>query len=83
MPVSGVCQEAEQWLKRSEAEQEALGMVVVDEENLSGLPVSIASARAVAALVADDTVGAIRHARQALDLLPEDDHLGRASPNQY
>ena len=73
-------QEAEQWLKRSEAEQEALGMVVVDEEKFKRLPVSIASARAVAALVADDTVGAIRHARQALDLLPEDDHLGRALP---
>ena len=73
-------QEAEQWLKRSEAEREALGMVVVDEEKFKRLPVSMASARAVAALVADDTVGAIRHARQALDLLPEDDHLGRALP---
>ena len=73
-------QEAEQWLKRSEAEREALGMVVVDEEKFKRLPVFMASARAVAALVADDTVGAIRHARQALDLLPEDDHLGRALP---
>lgn len=73
-------QEAEQWLKRSEAEQEALGMVVVDEEKFKRLPVSIASARAITALVADDTVGAIRHARQALDLLPEEDHLGRALP---
>jgi LuxR family maltose regulon positive regulatory protein len=73
-------QEAEQWLKRSEAEREALGMVVVDEEKFKMLPVTIASARAIAALVAGNTVSAINHARQALDLLPEEDHLGRTLP---
>lgn len=73
-------QEAEQWLKRSEAEREALGMVVVDEEKFKMLPVTIASARAIAALVASDTVNAIKHASQALDLLPEEDHRGRALP---
>lgn len=73
-------QEAEAWLNLSDAERDSLGMVVVDAEKFKMLPVFIASARAIAARVAGDTVGAIKHARQALDLLPEDDHLGRAFP---
>jgi len=73
-------QEAEQWLNMSEAERDELGMVVEDDEAFEKLPVSIASARTYAARAAGDLVGAVKHARQALDLLPEDDYLGRAFP---
>ena len=73
-------QEAEAWLNLSEAEREARGMVVEDDEEFEKLPATIASVRTYAARAAGDTVGAVNHARQALNLLPEDDHLGRALP---
>jgi LuxR family transcriptional regulator, maltose regulon positive regulatory protein len=53
------------------------GMVVVDEEEFRRLPGSIAVWRAGHALVLGNLAETVRYARRALDLLPEDDHLGR------
>jgi LuxR family maltose regulon positive regulatory protein len=55
-------------------------MVVVDEEEFRSLPVTIASARAYRAQALGDLSGSVKQARRALDLVPEDDHLGRAIP---
>ena len=54
-------------------------MVVVDDEEFRRLPAEIELYRAALALVRGDGPGTVRHARRALDLAPEDDHLGRAS----
>jgi LuxR family maltose regulon positive regulatory protein len=55
-------------------------MVVVDEKEFRGLPSAIAMYRAGQALVLGDVAGTMTHARRALDLVGEDDHLGRGSP---
>ena len=52
-------------------------MVVVDEEAFRSLPVSIANARAYQAQALGDVSGTVKYARQALDLLPEDDYFER------
>ena len=54
-------------------------MVVVDEEAFRGLPASIAMYRAGQALVLGDVAGTMTHARRALDLVDEDDHVGRGA----
>jgi LuxR family transcriptional regulator, maltose regulon positive regulatory protein len=76
--------DAERWLEsradiggRSEAS--AAGMVVVDEEEFRRLPGSVATYRAGIALVVGDVPGTVKHARRALELALEDDHLLRAS----
>ena len=76
-------QEAEQWLKRSEAEREALGMVVVDEEKFKKLPVSIASARAIAALVAAIRLAPSGMQGRRLITCLKMITLAARSPNQY
>jgi LuxR family transcriptional regulator, maltose regulon positive regulatory protein len=73
---------AEQWLdttadRRAQPDAPAAAMVVVDEEAFRLLPGSIAVWRAGQALVLGDVAGTVTHARRALDLVPEDDHLGR------
>jgi LuxR family transcriptional regulator, maltose regulon positive regulatory protein len=55
-------------------------MVVVDEKEFRGLPSAIAMYRAGQALVLGDVAGTMTQARRALDLVGEDDHLGRGSP---
>jgi LuxR family transcriptional regulator, maltose regulon positive regulatory protein len=55
-------------------------MVVVDDEAFRRLPAMIESYRAALALVRGDLPGTVRHARQALELSLEQDHLGRAAP---
>ncbi|MCB0194635.1 MAG: tetratricopeptide repeat protein [Anaerolineae bacterium] len=55
-------------------------MVVVDEAKFQTLPGSMASARAYHAQAIGDVTGTIKYARQALDLLPEDDHILRGPP---
>ena len=52
-------------------------MVVVDEAAFRRLPGSIAVHRAGQALILGDVAGTAAHARRALDLVGEDDHLAR------
>ncbi len=54
-------------------------MVVVDHEEFSRIPNQIAVYRAGQALIRGDAAGTIMHARRALELAAEDDHLGRGS----
>ena len=75
-------EDADQWLKRRDGPQEGppsapFGMVVVDEEQLRGLPGSVAAARSYLALAVGDTPAAVAYAQQALDLLPEADPIVR------
>lgn len=77
--------DAERWLETTADTSErpevpSAETVVVDEEEFRSLPVTIASARAYRAQALGDVSGSVKHARRALDLLPEGDHLGRAIP---
>jgi LuxR family maltose regulon positive regulatory protein len=74
--------DAERWLGVADgaAERSAVragSMVVVDEAAFRRLPGSIAVHRAGQALILGDVAGAAAHARRALDLVGEDDHLAR------
>ena len=53
------------------------GMVVLDEEQFRRLPGAIAVHRAGHALVLGNLALTVEHARRALELAPQDDHLGR------
>ena len=64
---------------RAGPEAPSAEMVVVDEEAFRRLPGSIAMYRAGQALVLGDVAGTVTHARRALDLVSEDDHLGRGA----
>ena len=57
----------------------ATAMVVIDHELFRRLPNQIAVYRAGIALLRGDAAGTITHARRALELAAEDDHLGRGS----
>ena len=57
----------------------ATAMVVIDHELFRRLPNQIAVYRAGIALLRGDAAGTIPHARRALELAAEDDHLGRGS----
>ncbi|MBK7781752.1 MAG: AAA family ATPase [Ardenticatenia bacterium] len=67
---------AEQWLARPDSAAER---IVMDEAEWRRLPGWIAVHRAGLALARDDVAGTLRHARQALELVTESDHLGRGS----
>jgi LuxR family maltose regulon positive regulatory protein len=54
-------------------------MVVVDEEDFRSLPGSVAMYRAGIALVLGDVANTMTYARQALDLVPEDDYFRRGA----
>jgi LuxR family transcriptional regulator, maltose regulon positive regulatory protein len=54
-------------------------MVVLDHEEFRRLPNQIAVYRAGQALILGDAAGTITHARRALEIATEDDHLGRGS----
>ena len=56
-------------------------MLVFDEHEFKHLAVNITSARAYKAQALGDMNATIHHTRQALELLPEEDSLGRAIPN--
>ncbi|MDQ3808664.1 MAG: LuxR C-terminal-related transcriptional regulator [Chloroflexota bacterium] len=79
--VEARLQDAERWFdtadRRVRPDALSAGMVVVDDEELRRLPGSIAVHRAGLALVRGDVADTVKHARRALDLVPEDDHLGR------
>jgi len=78
--------DAERWLDASTgqgtpaAHRSPAEMVVVDEKEFRGLPSAIAMYRAGQALVLGDVAGTMTQARRALDLVGQDDHLGRGSP---
>jgi LuxR family maltose regulon positive regulatory protein len=81
--VEELLRDAERWLDPTAAEgpRGSTGeMVVVDDEGFRALPSSIAMYRAGTALVLGDVAGTMMHARRALDLAGEDDHLGRGGP---
>jgi LuxR family transcriptional regulator, maltose regulon positive regulatory protein len=65
--------DAEQWLTPDRPG----GMVVVNADELRTLPASVAVHRAGYALARGDLVESVDHARRALDLAADDDHLNR------
>jgi len=74
--------DAERWLGAVDAAvdgpiEPAGSMVVADEAAFRRLPGSIAVHRAGQALILGDVAGTMTHARRALDLVGEDDHLAR------
>jgi LuxR family maltose regulon positive regulatory protein len=82
--VEARLRDAERWLDTTAdagdgSEAPSTGMVVVDEEEFRRLPGAIAIYRAAQALAVGDVAGTVRHARRALDLVAEDDHLGRGA----
>ncbi len=78
-------QDAERWLEVVEVRERSAamsaGMVVVDEGEFESLPATIAAARAYLAQALGDLSSAEMYARQALDLLPEDDDFYRGIPS--
>lgn len=61
------------------ADSEPPEMVVVDDEGYRRLPGTIEMYRAAQAHARGDAAGTVRHARQAIDLSPDDDDLNRAA----
>jgi LuxR family transcriptional regulator, maltose regulon positive regulatory protein len=58
-------------------------MAAAIEEEYRRLPATIELYRAALAAARGDAPGTVRHARRALDLSPEEDHLGRASASGF
>jgi LuxR family maltose regulon positive regulatory protein len=80
--VEARLRDAERWLDGAtgiRAGSQAADMVVVDDEEFRRLPAEIELYRAAQALARGDGPETVRHARQALELSPADEHLGRAS----
>ena len=80
--------DAERWLDGADEGPNAAGpgagadagpMAVVDEDAFRRLPGSVAVHRAGLALLLGDIAGTIAHATRALDLVAEDDDLGRGA----
>ncbi len=76
--------DAERWLDSTAGNRKGphappAEMVVVDDEEFRRLPAEIELYRAALALTRGDVPGTVRHARRALELSPEEEHLGRAS----
>ena len=74
--------DAERWLDATDEAvdgpaERAASMVVIDEAAFRRLPGSIAVHRAGQARILGDAAGTLAHARRALDLVGEDDHLSR------
>jgi LuxR family maltose regulon positive regulatory protein len=82
--VEGPLRDAERWLDTTTgsgrgAHAESVEMVVVDDEGYRRLPGTIEMYRAAQAQARGDALGTVRHARRAIDLSPDDDHLCRAA----
>lgn len=82
--VDARLRDAESWLDTSAETSErreapSIDMVVVDAVAFRSLPGTIAVARAYHAGALGDVLSAANHARRALELLPEDDHLWRGA----
>ncbi|HQY92902.1 LuxR C-terminal-related transcriptional regulator [Caldilinea sp.] len=78
-------QDAEQWVETlagrgARPEAPVAAMVVADQAEFAVLAVTVASARAYLAQARGDIPATVTYARRALDLLPEEDALGRAIP---
>ncbi len=76
--------DAERWLDTTADTGElalapSAEMVVVDEEEFRRLPASIAVYRAAHAQALGDVPDTVKYARRVLDLLPEEEHLGRGA----
>jgi LuxR family maltose regulon positive regulatory protein len=78
--------DAEQWLKSvpeaktgERAHAPSAEMVVVDDEEFRRLPATIAVYRAAHAQALGNVAETVHYARRALDLVPEDDQLGRGA----
>lgn len=73
--------EADRWLEliRDSGADAPVGMQVVDRDEFSRLPGSVAVHRAGIALASGDAVTTAIHARRALDLTLENDHLYRGA----
>ena len=76
--------DAERWLNTTADMPErpdapSAEMVVMDEEEFRRLPGSIAVYRAGHAQALGDVPATVKYARQALDLVPEEDHLWRGA----
>jgi LuxR family maltose regulon positive regulatory protein len=83
--VEARLRDAERWLDttaeaRDGPKAPSTAMVVVDEEGFRRLPPAIAMYRAGQALILGDVAGTMTHARRALELVGEDDHVGRGGP---
>jgi LuxR family maltose regulon positive regulatory protein len=81
--VEGRLRDAERWLDTQPGDGErarapAGEMVVVDRPEFPRLPGMIELYRAGLSLARGDAPGTVRHARRAIDLALEDDHLCRA-----
>ena len=77
--------EVEDWLEATQGANPQLEGVAgeaafVDEDEARSLPATVASARAYHALATGDPVASLAQAHRALELLPEDDHVGRGIP---
>ena len=82
--VEGRLRDAERWLDATTgtgagSPASPAEMVVANEEEYRRLPGTIELYRAAQALARGEPLGAIRHARRALDLAPEGEHRWRAS----
>ena len=76
--VEEFLQSVERWLAATpEAGERPSGKIVVDEEMVPRVPAGVAMYRAAQARMLGDVPGTMAHARRALDLVAEDDHLGR------
>ena len=72
--------DAERWLDTTElALAPSAEMIVVDEEEFRRLPALIAVYRAAYAQALGNVPDTIKYARQVLDLVPKEDHLGRGA----
>jgi len=76
---TGKLEGAEAHLRDAERGLGSREAIVADDEEFRRLPASIAVYRAAQAHLAGDVGGTITAARRALDLLADDDHLGRGS----
>ena len=82
--VEARLRDAERWLdttsaRRARPEAAPAEMIVMDEREFRRLPGSIAMYRAGLALVLGNVPETVTHARQVLDLAPEDDHVLRGA----
>jgi LuxR family transcriptional regulator, maltose regulon positive regulatory protein len=84
LQARGDSEGAEAWLRHAErwldpAASSPAGMVVTNEGSFRRLPGQIAIYRAGQALIRGDVAATMRHASEAVDLLPEHDDFGRGA----
>ncbi len=75
--VDDLLASVERWLHATSQAGEPPSGIVVDDGMVPRLPAGIAMYRAAQARMLGDVPGTMAHASRALDLVAEDDHLGR------